>query len=90
MHIEIGKEIRRLRKANKMTLKQVAAAANMSVSYLSELERGIRHTGRIVTLGKIASVFDIRLSVIIGRAEIAVIHRKMMSILNDPQRSRKE
>ncbi|MGZ6983155.1 MAG: helix-turn-helix domain-containing protein, partial [Ilumatobacteraceae bacterium] len=38
---QIGDELRGLRKAHGLTLKQVAAGAGISVGYLSEIERNL-------------------------------------------------
>ena len=52
---EIGDEIRGLRKAQGLTLKQVAAAAGISVGYLSEIERNITR----LPIGVLKSICDV-------------------------------
>jgi transcriptional regulator with XRE-family HTH domain len=54
----IGSRLRRRRKALRMTLKDVATAAGLAESFLSQLERGI-HTGSIRTLQKICDVLGL-------------------------------
>ena len=52
---EIGEEIRGLRKAQGLTLKHVAAAAGISVGYLSEIERNLSR----VPIGVLKSLCDV-------------------------------
>ena len=52
---EIGDEIRGLRKAQGLTLKQVAASAGISVGYLSEIERNLTR----VPIGVLKSLCDV-------------------------------
>ena len=52
---EIGDELRGLRKAQGLTLKQVAAAAGISVGYLSEIERNITR----LPIGVLKSICDV-------------------------------
>lgn len=40
MENELGTRIKKLRKANKMTLKTLAEKTDFSISFLSQLERG--------------------------------------------------
>ncbi len=54
----MGQLIREYRKRKSMTLKQLADKANISVSFLSELERGISNFS-IATLKKIAQALEI-------------------------------
>jgi transcriptional regulator with XRE-family HTH domain len=56
----IGKSIREYRKKKSMTLKQLAEKADISVSFLSELERGVSNLS-MASLKKIAQALDISL-----------------------------
>jgi len=58
---EIGEEIRGLRKAQGLTLKQVAAAAGISVGYLSEIERNLTRVP-IAVLKSLCDVFGIHMN----------------------------
>ena len=51
---EIGEEIRGLRRAQGLTLKQLAAEAGISVGYLSEIERNLSR----VPIGVLKSICD--------------------------------
>lgn len=56
----IGKKLRELRKANRLTLKQVAQKAGCTESYISQLENGNANPS-IATLKKIAAVFNVQI-----------------------------
>ncbi len=56
----IGKKLREFRKANRLTLKQVAQKAGCTESYISQLENGNANPS-IATLKKIASVFNVQI-----------------------------
>lgn len=56
----IGKKLRELRLANRMTLKQVAKKAGCTEAYISQLENGNANPS-IATLKKIASVFNVQI-----------------------------
>jgi uncharacterized protein (DUF1015 family) len=58
MHKEIGEKINELRSANGMTLKELGDKANLSVSFLSQAERGLTSI-TINTLKKIAQAFEV-------------------------------
>ena len=56
----IGRKLRELRKANRLTLKQVAQKAGCTESYISQLENGNANPS-ISTLKKIAAVFNVQI-----------------------------
>jgi len=56
----IGRKLRELRQANRMTLKQVAKKAGCTESYISQLENGNANPS-IATLKKIAAVFNVQI-----------------------------
>lgn len=59
--VSLGKGLRSYRKEKKLTLKEVAKSANISVSYLSEIERDITSPA-IGTLKRITNVLDINIA----------------------------
>jgi transcriptional regulator with XRE-family HTH domain len=63
--IEVGAEIRALRKANGLTLKDVAAKADISVGYLSEIERDITQVP-IAVLRRLCDVFNVSIGWLLG------------------------
>lgn len=58
MHKNVGEVIKRIRTEKKLTLKDVAEKTDLSIGYLSQLERGLTSIASD-TLKKIASVLDI-------------------------------
>ena len=58
MYQQIGQKIRNLRKDTEMTLKELSEKTDLSVSFLSQLERGIT-TIAIDSLDSLASVFGL-------------------------------
>lgn len=60
-NVEIGEEIRGLRKAEGLTLKQLASGAGISVGYLSEIERNLTRLP-IGVLKSICDVFGIHMN----------------------------
>ena len=69
----IGEELRRLRTEQGRTLRDVSAAARVSLGYLSEVERGQKEASSEL-LGSICSALDVPLSVVLRLVsdEIAV------------------
>jgi transcriptional regulator with XRE-family HTH domain len=63
--VEVGAEIRALRKANGLTLKEVAAKADISVGYLSEIERDITQVP-IAVLRRLCDAFDVSIGWLLG------------------------
>lgn len=58
---QIGAQIKKLRKENAMTLKQLSDLTGLSVGFLSQLERGMTSVA-IDTLVKIASVMGVNIN----------------------------
>ncbi|WP_432663091.1 XRE family transcriptional regulator [Wukongibacter baidiensis] len=56
--IEISKEIRRIRKMKDITLKELSEKTGLSVSFLSQIERGVSSMA-ITSLKKIADALDV-------------------------------
>ena len=67
----LGAELRAARVAQKRTLRDVSASANIALGYLSELERG-RKEASSELLGAICSALDLKVSEVlkIGRAHV--------------------
>jgi transcriptional regulator with XRE-family HTH domain len=60
MHIDycvIGRRIKELRKADHMTQEQLAERLDVTIGYVSQIERGVTKVN-LETLGKIANIFD--------------------------------
>lgn len=57
-HNQLGVEIKQLRKARKMTLKQLSKSAGVSVSYISAIERGAGKPS-VDTIEALASALDV-------------------------------
>ncbi len=58
--MKLGERLREVRRARKRTLLQVAEATQLSVSYLSDLERG-RTNPSIATLERLAGCYEVPL-----------------------------
>jgi DNA-binding NtrC family response regulator len=65
LHAAIGRQIRDLRKARGLTLKQMARRTNLSVSLLSQIERA-ESSASVSSLFKIATALDVRLTDLFG------------------------
>ncbi len=61
MNEHIGAKIKHLRTQRKMTLKNLSEKTNLSIGFLSQLERGLTSIATD-TLGTIADVFEVELS----------------------------
>ena len=61
MNEHIGAKIKSLRTQRKMTLKDLSEKTNLSIGFLSQLERGLTSIATD-TLGSIADVFEVELS----------------------------
>lgn len=58
----VGLKIKEIRLAQKMTLKELAEKTDLSIGFLSMVERGIT-SATLVSLNKIAAAFDVDLSI---------------------------
>src|SRR3954449_4337169 len=61
VHVELGERLRAIRQARRRTLKEVAGAAGISESFLSQLERG-RTNATIATLQRLSAGLGIEVS----------------------------
>lgn len=62
----IGKNIYRIRREKGITLSAVAEQANISKSYLSNLERGLNQNPSIYIMKKVSQALDVDLQEILG------------------------
>jgi DNA-binding NtrC family response regulator len=65
LHATIGKNIRELRKARGLTLKQMARRTDLSVSLLSQIERA-ESSASVSSLFKVATALDVRITELFG------------------------
>lgn len=65
VHVELGERLRAIRQLRRKTLKEVAGAAGISESFLSQLERG-RSNATIATLQRLATALGIDVSDLFG------------------------
>ena len=61
LHAAIGRQIRNLRTARGLTLKQMSRRTNLSVSLLSQIERA-ESSASVSSLFKVATALDVRLT----------------------------
>jgi transcriptional regulator with XRE-family HTH domain len=61
VHVELGERVRAIRQLRRKTLKEVATAAEISESFLSQLERG-RSNATIATLQRLAVALGVEVS----------------------------
>jgi transcriptional regulator with XRE-family HTH domain len=65
VHVELGERLRAIRQLRRKTLKDIAGAAGVSESFLSQLERG-RTNATIATLQRLATALGIDVSDLFG------------------------
>lgn len=65
LHAAIGRNIRDLRKARNLTLKQMARRTKLSVSLLSQIERA-ESSASVSSLFKVATALDVRITDLFG------------------------
>mgnify|MGYP006272157389 CR=1 FL=1 len=84
--VAIGAQVRTLRKAKNLTLKQVAALADISVGYLSEIERDITRVP-IGVLQKLCQVFEVSIGWLLGMTSSGPENERNL-ILREADRTR--
>lgn len=62
----IGKNIRRIRKQQGLTLSELAERAGIAKSYLSNIERNVNQNPSIQVLERLAAVLDVDIQVLLG------------------------
>ena len=65
LHATIGRNIRELRKARNLTLKQMARRTKLSVSLLSQIERA-ESSASVSSLFKVATALDVPITTLFG------------------------
>ena len=65
LHLTIGRNVRRVRKEQRLTLKHLSRRTGLSVSLLSQIERA-ESSASVSSLYKIASAFGVKLTEIFG------------------------
>jgi DNA-binding NtrC family response regulator len=65
LHQTIGRNIRELRKARQLTLKQMSRRTQLSVSLLSQIERA-ESSASVSSLFKVATALDVRITELFG------------------------
>lgn len=68
--MKLGKILRRLRKSQHYTLSEVSETTGLSISFLSDIERGTTRPS-LDTLEKLAVCYEIKLSELLGDAGFA-------------------
>ena len=66
LHAAIGRNIRELRKARNLTLKQMARRTKLSVSLLSQIERA-ESSASVSSLFKVATALDVPITELFGK-----------------------
>ncbi len=66
LHMGIGRNIREMRKARQLTLKQMSRRTKLSVSLLSQIERA-ESSASVSSLFKIATALDVRITELFGQ-----------------------
>src|SRR4051812_30303828 len=76
VHVDLGERLRAIRQLRRRTLKEIAGAAGISESFLSQLERG-RTNATIATLQRLATALGIEVSDLFstGASRPRVLHR---------------
>lgn len=70
MNKDIGGKVKQLRTQKKMTLKDLSEKTELSVGFLSQLERGLTSIATD-TLGKIAEIFEVDISYFFAKPRLA-------------------
>jgi transcriptional regulator with XRE-family HTH domain len=90
VHVELGERIRAIRQLRRRTLKEIATAAGISESFLSQLERG-RTNATIATLQRLATALGIEVSDLFstGSSRPRVIRRETREFVSWGSQGRK-
>lgn len=68
--MKLGRELRHLRKSQRLTLVEVSSETKLSVSYLSDIERG-RTKPSLTTLEKLAACYRVSVNDILEETDLA-------------------
>lgn len=86
LRVEIGAALRRIRMSKRLTLRQVSALANVSLGYLSELERGQKEASSEL-LNSICNALAIDLHVLLYDVAHALESTKSVTTLTTLHRA---
>ncbi len=75
----IAKRLKALREMAGMSQQSLAVSAGLSVSLVSQIERGSRVDPRMSTLTALATALGVTLDELVGRKDSASSHEKMAS-----------
>src|SRR5699024_11868329 len=67
MKDSFGSELRKVRKSKKMTLQELSDRSDLSISFLSQIERGLR-TLTFTSLNKIADALEVDVNFFFGNS----------------------
>ncbi len=86
--MKVGKQIKMLRMANNMTIKQLAEKTDMSIGFISNIERDL-NSPTVSTLQKICAALDVDISAFFSLAvqETLVYRREDRQTIEMPQES---
>lgn len=70
--MKLGSELRRLRKSRRLTLAEIGEATKLSVSFLSDVERG-RTKPSLDTLEKLAAYYNVSVNNILKETELGML-----------------
>lgn len=65
--MEISKNIKRLRKESKLTLRELADMTGLTFSVIGHIERGVIKDPKISTVTKLAKAFNITIDELVGK-----------------------
>ena len=66
---DLGQAVRRLRRAHRLTIEDLASVAGMHATYLSGIERGVRNPTWSKVCGGLAAALDVSVADLAGEAE---------------------
>jgi XRE family transcriptional regulator, master regulator for biofilm formation len=83
----IGKNIQELRKKKGLSLSELAERANMSKSYLSNIERNVNQNPSIQILEKLAKVLDVDFRTLIHSDSLEILDDEWVTFISELKQS---
>jgi XRE family transcriptional regulator, master regulator for biofilm formation len=83
----IGKNIQELRKKKGLSLSELAERANMSKSYLSNIERNVNQNPSIQILEKIARVLEVDFRTLINSDSLEILDDEWLAFIAELKQS---
>lgn len=77
----IGERVKRLRKEKSITLSELAERANISKSYLSNIERNINQNPSIQIIKKIADVLNVDFHLLLEPSRTIVLEKEWLDFI---------